>query len=56
MVPVYESKKMAKRLKSKKKKVKYIELKGEDHDLSFEPTRKKMLEASVKFVMKHNPP
>ena len=56
VVPVYESKKMAKRLKSKKKKVKYIELRGEDHDLSFEPTRKKMLEASVKFVMKHNPP
>jgi dienelactone hydrolase len=54
-VPVEQSRRMERALKSAKKPVEYIELKGEDHYLSFEDSRIAMLKASVAFVEKHNP-
>ena len=43
-------------LKRAKKSVEYIELAGEDHWLSRAATRAQMLEATVRFLEKNNPP
>ncbi|MES2825227.1 MAG: prolyl oligopeptidase family serine peptidase [Pseudomonadota bacterium] len=49
-VPIKQSEDMNSALKSAKKKVTYIELKGENHFLQESETRLKTLEATVKFV------
>ena len=49
-VPIEQSEEMNSALKSAKKKVTYIELKGENHYLEESETRLKTLEATMKFV------
>lgn len=56
VVPIDQSKTMYRALRSADKAVELIELDGEDHWLSREATRMTMLEASMEFVLKHNPP
>ncbi len=55
VVPYSHSSKMADKLKDAKKPYEMISLKGEDHWLSRSETRRRMLEAAVGFVEKHNP-
>lgn len=55
VVPYSHSSRMADKLKDYGKPYELVELEGEDHWLSLSATRLKMLEASVKFVEKHNP-
>ena len=50
VVPYSQSQEMYKALKRAHKKVEFVELKGEDHHLSFGETRLATLEAIVKFV------
>ena len=56
VVPIAQSKTMHRALRAAHKPVELIELPGEDHYLSRERTRIAMLESSVAFVLKHNPP
>jgi dienelactone hydrolase len=56
VVPVEQSRLMARELKQAGKPVEYIELTGEDHNLARSETRLQMLQAAVAFVEKHNPP
>lgn len=56
VVPIEQSKAMYKALKKAKKDVRYIELEEEDHWLSRDKTRVQMVESSVKFIKRHNPP
>ncbi|XUU59926.1 alpha/beta hydrolase family protein [Erythrobacter sp. HA6-11] len=56
VVPYIHSTKMADALKDARKPHELITLEGEDHWLSKSETRRKMLEAAVGFVEKHNPP
>ncbi|MEL6877359.1 MAG: alpha/beta fold hydrolase [Pseudomonadota bacterium] len=55
VVPYSHSAKMADKLKDADKPHEMISLKGEDHWLSRSETRRRMLEAAVGFVEKHNP-
>lgn len=55
VVPYSHSENMADKLKDHGKDYEMLTLEGEDHWLSLSDTRKKMLEASVAFVKKHNP-
>lgn len=55
VVPYSHSSQMADKLKDAGKPYELVELEGEDHWLSLSETRLKMLDASVKFVEKHNP-
>ncbi len=56
VVEYVHSTKMADALKDAGKPFEFVELKGEDHWLSTGVTRQQMLEASMAFVMRHNPP
>lgn len=56
VVPFEQSRVMEAALRAAGKPVEMITLPGEDHWLSRSATRLAMLEASVGFVMKHNPP
>jgi dipeptidyl aminopeptidase/acylaminoacyl peptidase len=56
VVPYRQSTVMANALKDAQKPYEFITLDGEDHWLSKGTTRRKMLEATVAFVEKHNPP
>lgn len=55
VVPYLHSEKMADALKDADKEHEFVTLEGEDHNLSFEKTRMEMLEASMRFIEKHNP-
>lgn len=55
-VPIQQSQEMERNLRAAGKPVELVVLKGDDHYLSLEATRLQMLEASVGFVMKNNPP
>lgn len=56
VVPFEQSRAMEAALQAAGKPVELLALPGEDHWLSRSATRMTMLEASVGFVMKHNPP
>lgn len=56
VVNINQSKTMAHALRDSKKPFNFIKLKGEDHWLSTGDTRLKMLDAAVKFTLRHNPP
>lgn len=55
VVPFLQSQVMADALKSAKKPYELVTLAGEDHWLSGEETRKRMLSETMRFVQKHNP-
>ncbi len=55
VVPIGQSREMERVLKRAGKPVEFVSLKGEDHWLSRDATRKAMLAAAVAFVEKHNP-
>jgi len=55
-VPINQSWAMRDALRAADKPVEMIELPGEDHHLSKQATRVQMLQASVAFVEKYNPP
>jgi dipeptidyl aminopeptidase/acylaminoacyl peptidase len=56
VVKIEQSRRMERALRSAGKPVEMLTLDGEDHGLSGETTRIAMLQASVTFVLKHNPP
>jgi dipeptidyl aminopeptidase/acylaminoacyl peptidase len=56
VVPVGQSRDMAEALRRAGKPVEFLELKGEDHWLSTGETRLQMLQATVAFLEKNNPP
>jgi len=56
VVAIGQSQEMARNLKAAGKPVEVIEIKGEDHWLSRDATRKQVLAAMVAFVEKYNPP
>ncbi len=56
VVPYWQSSLMERVLKSANKSVEFVTLKHEDHWLSSSQTRLQMLEASVEFLRKYNPP
>lgn len=56
VVPFSHSAKMADALKDASKPYKIVTLKHEDHWLSSSDTRIQMLEESMRFILKHNPP
>jgi pimeloyl-ACP methyl ester carboxylesterase len=55
VVPIVQSRIMAKALREANKPFELVELEDEDHWLSREKTRISMLKACVSFVQKHNP-
>lgn len=55
VVPIAQSQQMQRALRKAGKSVDLIELKGEDHWLSRDASRKAMLEAAIAFVERHNP-
>jgi dipeptidyl aminopeptidase/acylaminoacyl peptidase len=56
VVPIWQSRKMADALRAAGKPVELVELPGEDHWLSTGVTRLQMLQATVTFLEKNNPP
>lgn len=56
VVPYKQSEIMADALKAAGKPYDFVTLEKEDHWLSTGATRQKMLEESIKFIEKHNPP
>lgn len=56
VVPIRHSREMAAALRQAGKPVELVELPGEDHWLSTGATRLKMLQATVAFLEKNNPP
>jgi dipeptidyl aminopeptidase/acylaminoacyl peptidase len=56
VVPIGQSRKMADALRAAGKPVELVELAGEDHWLSNGATRLQMLQATVDFLEKNNPP
>lgn len=56
VVPFKQSKRMEAALAHAGKPVEFVTLEGEDHWLSMGATRLAMLQATVNFVEKHNPP
>lgn len=56
VVKIEQSRRMERALKAAGKPVELVVLEGEDHGLSGETTRIAMLQASVAFVLRHNPP
>ena len=56
VVSIVESQEMERALRAAGKPVEFVVMKGEDHWLSRDATRKAMLAASVDFVEKYNPP
>ena len=55
VVDIEQSRKMEVALKRAGKPVEFLVMDGEDHWLSRQDTRTKMLKAAVAFVQKHNP-
>lgn len=55
VVPITQSQQMQRALQRAGKPVEFIQLKGEDHWLSRDASRKAMLEAAVAFVERNNP-
>ena len=55
VVPFAHSSKMADKLKDAGKPYELVALEGEDHWLSLSATRRQMLDATMRFVQKHNP-
>lgn len=55
VVPFEQSRIMERALKRAGKPVEFLEIEGEDHQMSREPTRVAMLKAAIAFVEKHNP-
>jgi dipeptidyl aminopeptidase/acylaminoacyl peptidase len=55
VVPVNQSREMATRLRQAGKSVEFVEVKGEDHWLSRDASRKAVLAATVAFVQTNNP-
>lgn len=56
VVESLQSRRMADALRAEGRPVELVMMKGEDHHLSREVTRVEMLQKSVEFVLKHNPP
>lgn len=56
VVEASHSRRMADALRDADKPVELVMMPGEDHWLSRESTRKEMLQKSVEFVLRHNPP
>ena len=56
VVPISQSRRMANAMQAAGKPVELVELPGEDHWLSRGETRLKMLQATVAFLEKNNPP
>jgi dipeptidyl aminopeptidase/acylaminoacyl peptidase len=56
VVTIWQSRKMADALRAAGKPVEFIELKGEDHWLSRGESRLAMLQATVDFLERNNPP
>jgi dipeptidyl aminopeptidase/acylaminoacyl peptidase len=56
VVPIEQSEKFAEALKARHKPVEFVLLKKEDHWLSHGETRLQMLEETVRFLERHNPP
>lgn len=56
VVPLNQSEIMHRALRAAGKESRLIILDGEDHWLSFGPTRRRMLEETVAFLLEHNPP
>ena len=56
VVEFAQSRNMADALKDAGKPYEFVELDGEDHWLSLGETRRAMLDATIAFVEKHNPP
>jgi Dipeptidyl aminopeptidases/acylaminoacyl-peptidases len=56
IVPYNQSEIMRNAMRAANKPVELIELPGEDHGLSFAPTRRQMLNATIAFLERHNPP
>jgi dipeptidyl aminopeptidase/acylaminoacyl peptidase len=56
VVPIGQSREMERRLRQAGKPVAFVEIKGEDHWLSRDASRKAVLAASVDFVEKNDPP
>ncbi len=56
VVPFSQSEDMSRALQGAGKTVEFVRMDGEDHWLSREQTRIKMLKESLAFVKKHNPP
>jgi dipeptidyl aminopeptidase/acylaminoacyl peptidase len=55
-VTIDQSREMERALKAAGKPVEFVTLKGDDHYMSKSASRLEMLEASVGFVLKHDPP
>jgi dipeptidyl aminopeptidase/acylaminoacyl peptidase len=55
VVPIAQSQQMQRALQKAGKPVDFVQLKGEDHWLSRDTSRKAMLEAAVAFVARYNP-
>jgi dipeptidyl aminopeptidase/acylaminoacyl peptidase len=56
VVPLKQSEIMHRALRLAGKDTRLVVLDGEDHWLSFGPTRRRMLEEAVDFLLAHNPP
>ncbi len=56
VVPYRQSAEFAEALRSAGKPVEMVTLEGEDHGMSRRATREQMLEASVSFLLRQNPP
>ncbi len=56
VVPYEQSELMFNALKKANKQVEFVTLKHEDHWLSRSDTRLQMLQATVDFLLKNNPP
>ncbi|MBN1905788.1 MAG: S9 family peptidase [Deltaproteobacteria bacterium] len=56
VVPYDQSEKMAEALKDANKTVEFVTLKNEDHWLSRSETRLQMLDETIRFLKKYNPP
>jgi dipeptidyl aminopeptidase/acylaminoacyl peptidase len=56
VVPLNQSEIMHRALRAAGKDSRLVVLDGEDHWLSFGPTRRRMLEETVAFLLEHNPP
>lgn len=56
VVPIVQSRVMADALRRADKPHEFIELAGEDHWLSRSATRQRMLDETIRFLERHNPP
>lgn len=56
VVPLNQSEIMHRALRAAGKNSRLVVLDGEDHWLSFAPTRRRMLDETIDFLLEHNPP